>query len=63
MLDLARFRDLAQQALEEKNPLRLRRIVAEMEALLRLEQRDLKQVLIERRLHYPGPPREPGVSQ
>jgi hypothetical protein len=61
MLNLARFRDLAQQALGEKNPVRLGEIVAEMEAILRVEQNDLKLVLAERRLHYPGPPIEPGL--
>lgn len=63
MLDSARFRDLAQQALDTNHPGRLRKILAEMEAMLRAEQRDLKQVLAERRSRYPGPPVEPGVSQ
>jgi hypothetical protein len=62
MLNLARFRDLALQAVTETDPMRLREIVAEMEVMLRAEQRALKKVLADRRLHYPGPPIEPGLQ-
>jgi hypothetical protein len=62
MLNLARFRDLARQALAERDPMRLRNIVAEMEVLLRAEQRALKELLADRRVHYPGPPIEPGLQ-
>lgn len=61
MLNLPRFRELARQALNERNPVNLRRIVAEMESMLRAEQDDLKQLLAARRERYPGPPLEPGI--
>jgi hypothetical protein len=59
MFNLPRLRDLARQALDANDPGRLRKIVAQMETILRVEQRDLKLLLAERRLHYPGPPIEP----
>jgi hypothetical protein len=62
MLNLARFRDLARRAMTEEDPAQLREILAEMEIMLRAEQRALKRVLAERRLRYPGPPIEPGLQ-
>jgi hypothetical protein len=62
MLNLARFRDLAEQAMTEEDPLRLREILASMEVMLRAEQSVLKKLLADRRLHYPGPPIEPGLQ-
>jgi hypothetical protein len=62
MLNLARFRDLARQAMTEEDPWRLREILVEMEVMLRAEQRALKKLLADRRLHYPRPPIEPGLQ-
>jgi hypothetical protein len=47
--------------IEHQGSWKLGQIVKKMLAMLRAEQDDMKQILAERALYYPGPPQQPGV--
>jgi hypothetical protein len=59
--DLLEFQRLVQSVSTERRGTGLRKIVTKMIALLKAEQRKIKDEIAERRLHYLGTPVEPGV--